>query len=93
MLLTDFQKNRQKIPILYMLNLRLTFPVFSEMGLIYAHFKLNDIQGIFPQKYYLKMFVREMVTNHNTALISNMEVQPIVSNLLKSFGGKLRLKK
>ena len=33
MLLTDFQKNRQKIPILYMLNLRLTFPVFSEMGL------------------------------------------------------------
>ena len=34
MLSTDFQKNHQKIPILYMLKLHLTFPVFSEMGLM-----------------------------------------------------------
>ena len=62
MLSTDFQKNRQKIPILYMLNLRLTFPVFSEMGLtnnlgenigplksqcISRHFpQINEIFGI-----------------------------------------------
>ena len=59
MLSTGFQKNRQKIPILYMLNLRLIFAMFSEMGLTSYLFQGPSSLQITPldNTYPLLVFV------------------------------------
>ena len=50
MLSTDFQKNRLKISILSMLNLRFIFALFSEMGLIHMHMHIIMLKVVFCQK-------------------------------------------